>query len=388
MFCGADGHVCGRPPGRPSAVRDVAVPRRPGGPPHKTLKTVQTVRNLLFLLVSGVAFAQSVSIQIENGSFRLSGWNAAQPAKGWASVFAVYAGAGDLPPMLGSYSVQGGSLIFRPSFPLAAGVHYRAVFRPPNGGAPIEKTFDTPARDSTRRTRIEHVYPSADMLPGNILRLYIYFSAPMSRGEAARRIRILDENGKDMPGIFLPGQELWDPAYQRLTMTFDPGRIKRGLTSNEAMGAPITEGKRYRLVIDRDWPDAHGVGLVEGHTKWFRGGPADRNPPDPKQWRITSPRAGTIEELAVELSEPMNYPLLLRMLRVANVQGSVEVDRQEMRWRFTPQQAWKAGDYELLVDSGIEDLAGNKIGQPFDIDMLAPKQAAPAKMITLSFRIQ
>jgi hypothetical protein len=42
-------------------------------------------------------------------------------------------------------------------------------------------------------------------------------------------------------------------------MTFDRARIKRGLTSNETIGPPIEEGKRYTLVIDREWPDTHGV---------------------------------------------------------------------------------------------------------------------------------
>ena len=106
---------------------------------------------------------------------------------------------------------------------------------------------------------------------------------------------MLDENGKVLQGrsVFLPGEELWDPNFQRLTMTFDPGRIKRGLTSNEKIGPPIAEGKRYTLVIDRDWPDARGVPMVEGFRKSFRGGPAERNPPDPKQWRVTAPKAGT-----------------------------------------------------------------------------------------------
>ena len=93
--------------------------------------------------------------------------------------------------------------------------------------------------------------------------------------------------------MFLPGEELWDPNYQRLTMTFDPGRIKRGLTSNENIGPPIAEGKRYTLVIDREWPDARGAPMVEGFRKSFRGGPAERNPPDPKKWRVTAPKAGT-----------------------------------------------------------------------------------------------
>ena len=30
---------------------------------------------------------------------------------------------------------------------------------------------------------------------------------------------------------------------------------------------------------------------------------------------------------------------------------------------------WAAGPYRLIVDTGLEDLAGNQIGQPFDIDV-------------------
>jgi hypothetical protein len=336
-----------------------------------------------------VAVAQSISIQLEGGAFRVSGWNAPHtpPAQGWPSVFAVYAGGLGLPPMLGSYSADNGVLVFRPAYPLAAGVRYRAVFRPVDGSA-VERTFDAPAKDTARRTRVEQVYPTADVWPSNILRLYIYFSAPMSRGEAARRIHVLDENGKELQGVFLPGQELWDPAHQRLTMTFDPGRIKRGLTSNVAMGAPITEGKRYRLVIDTDWQDARGVGLVEGYAKSFRGGPAVRETPDPKRWHVTTPKAGASGPLTVELAEPMNYPLLLRMLRVSNVDGTVEVDHQETRWRFTPREPWKPGEYQLVVDSGIEDLAGNHVGQPFDTDLQAAKPSAPPKTISLPFSVR
>jgi hypothetical protein len=152
-------------------------------------------------------------------------------------------------------------------------------------------------------------------------------------------------------------------------MTFDPGRIKRGLTSNETMGPPIVEGKRYTLVIDRDWPDARGVAMVEGFRKTFRGGPAQRNPPNPKQWRVAAPKAGTSQALIVNFPTPMNYPLLQRMLRVSGVQGTVSIDKQETEWRFLPQDPWRGGDYQLIVDIAIEDLAGNHLGQAFDIDV-------------------
>ncbi len=328
----------------------------------------------VILFLGMTAAAQTISIQFDGATFRVAGWKAPSttPARGWVSLFIVYAGAGDVPPLAGTYAVESDTLVFHPTYPIAAGVHYRAVFQPPTGGAPIEKTFDGPQRDITPAARVEHVYPSADVLPSNQLRLYIYFSSPMSKGQAGQRIHMLDENGKVLPGVFLPGEELWDPNGQRLTMTFDPGRIKRGLTSNEKMGPPLAEGKRYTLAIDRGWQDARGVPMVEGFRKPFRGGPAERNPPDPKQWRVTAPKAGTSQPLVVDFPTPMNYPLLQRMLTVSiarsSIAGKVSVDHQESQWRFTPPQPWKVGDYQLVVDTGIEDLAGNHIGQPFDID--------------------
>ena len=349
------------------------------------------------LLVGMAAAAQTISIQLNGSAFTVTGWTPprAAPAAGWPSVLAVYTGTGDVPALLGTYAVEGGVLVFRPSFPFAPGVRYRAVFHPPGGGASIERSFDGPPRATTPAARVERVYPSADVLPSNQLRLYIYFSAPMSRGEAGQRIHILDDKGKVLDGVFLPGEELWDPAFQRLTMTFDPGRIKRGLTSNEKMGPPIAEGKRYTLVIDREWLDARSVPMVERFSKPFRGGPADREPPDPSRWRVTAPKPGTSDPLVVDFPEPMNYPLLQRMLQVSangrtgGVAGTIRIDRQESRWSFVPGVAWTAGEYRLIVDTGIEDLAGNHVGQPFDIDVFERvTEHITSATMSLPFRVR
>src|SRR5262245_37659843 len=331
---------------------------------------------VLLILVGGTtARNQPVSILLDGNTFKVTGWQApaAPPSGGWPSLFAVYVDAGTVPPLLGTYSVVDRTLVFRSQYPLSPGVRYRAVFRPPGQRTAIEQTFNGPPKNTTPATRVEQIYPSADVLPSNQLRLYIYFSAPMSRGEVARRIHLLDANGRELTGECLPGQELWDPNGQRLTLTFDPGRIKRGLESNQAMGPPIADGRRYTLAVDREWPDARGVALVEGYRKTFRGGPAVRIPPDPKRWKVSPPRTGTREPLVVDSDRPMNYPLLQRMLQVSGarsrVNGTIAIDRQESQWRFTPAAAWTSGAYRLIVDTGLEDLAGNKIGQPFDIDV-------------------
>lgn len=295
--------------------------------------------------------------------------------------------------MLGRYAVEGGALVFRPSYPLAPGVKYRAVFRQPGRRDPIERIFDGPPQSTAAATRVERVYPSASVLPSNTLRLYIYFSAPMSRGEAAARLHIFDGNGKELKDMLLPGQELWDPNNQRLTMTFDPGRIKRGLESNTQIGPPIAEGERYALVIDRGWLDARGVQLADGYRKEFRGGPAVRVPPDPKQWRLTAPKAGTSSPFVVDFGRSMNYPLLQRMLQVSGpsgrVAGTIDVGPAEAVWRFTPAKPWTAGEYRLLVDGGLEDVAANRIGEPFDIDVFdRVSEHLTTRTVTVPFTVR
>lgn len=345
-------------------------------------------------LTGVAAVAQAPDIQFQNDVFRVSGWKApqSQPSGGWGTVFLVYAGTGKVPPLLGSYSVESGTLVFRPRYPVTPGVHYHAVFRSQSGET-ITKEFDGPPRDTRPVARVEQVYPTADILPSNLLRLYVVFSAPMSRGEASAHIRLEDDKGKLLPDELLPGQELWDPAFRRLTMTFDPGRIKRGLTSNRTIGPPITEGRRYRLVIDRNWPDARGVPMVEGFNRTFMGGPPDRTPPDPAKWRITAPGRGTTAPLIVDFPDPMNYALLLRMIQVARgkaiVSGRIELGEHETQWRFIPDHPWQTGDYRLAIDTGLEDLAGNHIGALFDFDIFDKvSKLIDRKSVAVAFAIR
>jgi hypothetical protein len=321
------------------------------------------------IFFASIAAAQSPSIQFRDGAFRVTGWAAQGDL---ASVFAVYAGSGDVQPMLGKYSIEGGSLVFRPQFPLSAGVRYLATFHPP-GATPIETAVEGPKKETTPSTRIERVYPTADVLPSNNLKLYIFFSAPMSRGDAWRHVHLLDEHGKAVSMPFLElNQELWDPDFRRFTLLFDPGRIKRGLVPNNEVGPPIEAGMKYTLVIDDDWTDARGVPLTQGYRKPFTGAEADRTPPDTARWKLTPPKAGTMDTLVVDFDEPMDYALLQRLINVVagtqTLEGRIEVTGGETEWRFTPDLAWPRGAYQLVVDTTLEDLAGNHIGRAFDVD--------------------
>jgi hypothetical protein len=348
---------------------------------------------LLLLLVP--AAAQGPTIVMEAGVFRVAGWQAAAPPQnGWSTVLAVYAGEGDVPPMLGAYTVSEGTLVFTPRFPVAPGIHIRAVFQAP-GGAPVEASFDVPkAAALAATTRVAHVYPSTGILPENQLKFYLYFSAPMGKGQAWQRIHLLDPDGARVSLPFLElDEELWDRDNTRLTVLFDPGRIKRGLLPLKEDGPSIEAGKHYTLVIDREWLDGRGSPLAEEFRKEFRVGPPDRTPPNPAKWRIGVPHEGTTEALVVEFPKPMDYALLQHLLEVAGpggrIAGSVAVVRDETEWRFTPQQPWQAGDFQLVIQSTLEDLAGNHIGRAFDVDTFDRVTRTVSRETTsLPFRIR
>ena len=309
-------------------------------------------------------------------------------ATDWQKLLSVYAGQSDfladmsVPAMLGSYRVEDGLIRFHPQFPLERGVNYRAVFRParlPGGAdhrfANIVSKFNLPTSQDKPTTVVTQVYPSADVLPENLLKFYVHFSASMQGGHIYHHIHLRDEAGKAVELPFLEiDEELWNPEMTRLTLFIDPGRIKRGVQPLEEIGPALEEGKRYTLEIDAAWHDSAGLALKESFRKSFRVGAQDREPPAPATWKIKSPKAGTRDALTAAFPEPMDHALALRVIRVADaagqsVEGASELSDHEKCWIFTPQKSWSAGQHQLQVQNTIEDLAGNNIGKAFEVDL-------------------
>jgi hypothetical protein len=307
----------------------------------------------------------------------------------WQKLLSIFAGQGEfgadlhVPAMLGSYRVEGAFVRFQPKFPLERGVTYRAVFRPsqlPGGAdklsADLVSKFRLPTALYKPTTVVARVYPSGDVLPENLLKFYVHFSAPMRGGHIYHYIQLLNEAGKPVELPFLEiDEELWNPEMTRLTLFIDPGRIKRGVRPLEEIGPALEQGRRYTLEIDAAWPDSAGLPLRETFRKSFQVGPPDRDPPAPETWKIKSPKAGTRDALTVDFPEPMDHALAVRAIGVADavgrlVAGARALSRHEQRWSFTPQKPWTAGRHHLQIQNTIEDLAGNNIGKVFEVDLL------------------
>jgi hypothetical protein len=56
---------------------------------------------------------------------------------------------------------------------------------------------------------------------------------------------------------------------------------------------------------------------------------------------------------------------------------------------FAPKGMWKKGDYRLVVDSHLEDVCGNQIGKPFEVEVIDPAAATPElKVYERSFKVR
>src|SRR4051812_30263795 len=141
------------------------------------------------------------------------------------------------PPLLGEVKRRGNALVFEPRYAFQPGLAYRVRFDAAAAGTQtfgkmlsMETTLRIPPPPPGPRGKVAGIYPSADVLPENLLRIYIHFSGPMGRGDAYRHIHLFDDNGKQVPWPFLElAEELWNPEMTRFTLFFDPGRIKQGL---------------------------------------------------------------------------------------------------------------------------------------------------------------
>ncbi|QDU44214.1 hypothetical protein Mal52_26920 [Symmachiella dynata] len=322
-----------------------------------------------------------VAIENYQSAFALQGLSAAQientTAEHWREHFKVYVGtniASDQPAMLGTYAVDQQQVVFTPEYGLEPGQTYTAVFAGIDNSGELRRTFEMPTDQAPTITVVTEVFPSREQLPQNLLKFYLHFSAPMRAGDSYRYIHLLDENEKPIADPFLElDQELWNDSRTRFTLLFDPGRIKKGLKPHEDVGPPLLPGRHYTLVIDADWCDTQGNPLAAEFRKSFDVSVPDATQPSVDDWHIEPPQAHTTQPLVIRFDESLDRALLERIFVVAadnvEVVGKIEVTDAETIWRFIPDQPWSVGKFAVIVETTLEDLAGNSLGRPFEVDL-------------------
>ena len=288
--------------------------------------------------------------------------------------------------LAGRFVVGHDAVWFVPRFPFVDSLSYSLIVHSPVKGRPIDGpemwTIQRPVPAAGPTTSVAAIYPSAEELPVNLLKLYVHFSGPMSEGWAAQSVRVRrKDDGAPLDGVFLAMEpELWDRERRRLTLLLDPGRIKRGLAPNTEAGYPLTEGVPVIVGIDSEFRDAAGRPLGAGAERPFMIDPPVRTRVNPADWRYRCPAVGSTDPLTVEFDRPLDHALLQHSIWVhdsagAALAGQGSVGPGERSWRFHPQLPWDQGRHVVVVDPRLEDLAGNSPIRVFDRDLTCTEDA-------------
>lgn len=306
------------------------------------------------------------------------------------------------PPMLGAYSVtnrdQAKAIRFVPRFTLSPGLSYAVTFNTTplvgeQAGRTRESVIAVP-KQAGPPPEVVAVYPSGDVLPENQLRFYVHFSNPMRRGEAYSHFHLIGPQGEDRKQPFHAlDEELWDETGKRLSLLFNPGRVKKGLVPREQDGPVLVAGNKYTLLIDDGLCDARGERLSREHRKEFTAIPPQEAKLDPRTWKLSPPKLPD-GSLIVRFDRPLDHGQLSNQrspyLAVEDVggrrvAGRVALSEREQCWTFTPAKPWVGGRFALVAHPELSDPCGNTVARSFEEDLDKPRPATPDTPIRLPF---
>ncbi len=97
--------------------------------------------------------------------------------------------------------------------------------------------------------------------------------------------------------------------------------------------------------------------------------------------------------MTLDFPEPLDHALLQRLLWIEDagkhsIEGQVQVRNSERQWTFVPSRGWKDGDYRVVIGTGLEDLAGNNVARPFEVDRVQrPEDEFIPNYVTLDFKV-
>lgn len=303
--------------------------------------------------------------------------------------------------LFASIALRGRDLVLTPAVPLPPGAEFSVHFNPEPFGIPSSNSLEPlkgvgPMSGRNSRLGLIHtipdarpldapklvsINPTASSLPANHLKFYLSFSQPMEQGVFMERIRLLRGDGSEVAGPFRE-TELWSPDGKRLTVWLHPGRQKTGVNLNEDEGPVLKPGDGCILKVDGKWRSVSGSALGRDAERAFHVGAAVHDKVNVMQWAVHPPAQGSRDPLRIVFPRPLDWALLQNAIRIIDarrqpVAGRIEIPDGESEWRLAPDVEWTAGRKWLQVDPVLEDLAGNNLDGPFEVD--ASRQAEPRK---------
>ena len=272
----------------------------------------------------------------------------------------------------GKFVVVENKLNFKPYFPFEIGLPYVVKL---NVGIEEQLAyipFQIGEKRKVAQAKVLSIFPTSVLLPENVLRFYIYFQTPMRQEEALQHIKLIDKDGNVDDHAFMKfKEELWSSDGKRLTILFDPGRIKKGVSTNMLLGPALNDGHQYKLRVSKEWQDVYGQNLIRDTLKDMTVVSGYRDKIAVNEWTVIKPKYNTKDRMVIEFDRIMDHALLQSMMELWDedhnlVEGRWEIFANENQIQFIPSQKWGSGKFSIGLDTRLEDVAGNNLQNLLD----------------------
>jgi hypothetical protein len=167
--------------------------------------------------------------------------------------------------------------------------------------------------------------PEAETIPANTLRMYFMFDRPARGLVHQSEVKLVGPDGSEIKNAFMDfGQELWSPEGKRLTVFFDPGKIKRDVEAEGDAVSPLKEGKSYQIKL-ADY--AHS----------FQVSPPVRERLNPKIWKVIEPSSSS-SQLEIKFDRVIDLPADFRT--IDKLRDWLPIRREQCAKRVFRKSRW------------------------------------------------
>ncbi|MFZ6756185.1 hypothetical protein ACO0K9_03120 [Undibacterium sp. Ji50W] len=204
--------------------------------------------------------------------------------------------------------------------------------------------------------------PSGPTVAENLLRIELHLDGPLAAPLDMAHVALFDSTGTPIRDAFLD-LPLPDQSGRNVTLLLHPGRIKRGVGPNLALGPALRSGQSVTLRIDDPQLDR------PLEQRWLVTAPL-RQRIDPQQWAVQTVQRGSLQPLRVIVPAALDGAAAAQIAvqdpEGRRMSGTATLTAGEREWRFTPARIWRPGTYLLRIHPQLEDPQGNRLCSAFE----------------------
>ncbi len=206
--------------------------------------------------------------------------------------------------------------------------------------------------------KVQEFYPKETNIPINTKFFTFVFSVPMQKDPKMDNFIEVYEGDKEI--MIGEKRPKWNADGTRLSIIIHPsGLLHGGKNTSHGKQPAFYDGKSYKITLNDKLKDIYGR-KIEPYSYSFTATKRDMTKPCIIKKDIKIPTKETMQPLVLRFSEPMDYWMMTRNIKLDHL-GSWTTDDDGTQWQFVPTKKWHKKTYKVDMSYFVTDLADWKL---------------------------